>query len=426
MARKKAETKITEEKVTKTSKTKVEKPTTKKKSTKSKKEKEVVEIPVEESEPEIISLEENNINDFLEYEDTMETFYDPEEVQMTLDGLASISKDVKQSMAYVNDTQVRLILDNYYATQQHRMNIKNQIRAVEQGFDKVQEGDTPAIAWLVKDVENRENQIKKMIAEYVKTVPVCRWAMAIKGIGPVFAANLWSYIDMSKCRHANQFLSYAGLNDNNVPWLGKEKAKEIVDEAYEYFGLKSSDPVTDDVLLRVAIASGRTGLHTVKKNFLKRKGNNTKTETDKLILINYMAMPPYNIDLKKMCYLIGESFCKVSNRGSLYGQIYKERKALETMKNDRGDYKEQAEQLLREKNYSKGTDTYKFLSQGKLSPGHINERAKRYAVKIFLTHFFECCWIYTHHTKPPVLYVIEHLGHVDYIEPEVPYGAYVK
>lgn len=426
MARKKAETKITEEKVTKTSKTKVEKPTTKKKSTKSKKEKEVVEIPVEESEPEIISLEENNINDFLEYEDTMETFYDPEEVQMTLDGLASISKDVKQSMTYVNDAQVRLILDNYYATQQHRMNIKNQIRVVEQGFDKVQEGDTPAIAWLVKDVENRENQIKKMIAEYVKTVPVCRWAMAIKGIGPVFAANLWSYIDMSKCRHANQFLSYAGLNDNNVPWLGKEKAKEIVDEAYEYFGLKSSDPVTDDVLLRVAIASGRTGLHTVKKNFLKRKGNNTKTETDKLILINYMAMPPYNIDLKKMCYLIGESFCKVSNRGSLYGQIYKERKALETMKNDRGDYKEQAEQLLREKNYSKGTDTYKFLSQGKLSPGHINERAKRYAVKIFLTHFFECCWIYTHHTKPPVLYVIEHLGHVDYIEPEVPYGAYVK
>lgn len=426
MARKKAETKITEEKVTKTSKTKAEKPTTKKKSTKSKKKEEVVEIPVEECEPEIISLEENNINDFLEYEDTMETFYDPEEVQMTLDGLASISKDVKQSMAYVNDTQVRLILDNYYATQQHRMNIKNQIRAVEQGFDKVQEGDTPAIAWLVKDVENRENQIKKMIAEYVKTVPVCRWAMAIKGIGPVFAANLWSYIDMSKCRHANQFLSYAGLNDNNVPWLGKEKAKEIVDEAYEYFGLKSSDPVTDDVLLRVAIASGRTGLHTVKKNFLKRKGNNTKTETDKLILINYMAMPPYNIDLKKMCYLIGESFCKVSNRGSLYGQIYKERKALETMKNDRGDYKEQAEQLLREKNYSKGTDTYKFLSQGKLSPGHINERAKRYAVKIFLTHFFECCWIYTHHTKPPVLYVIEHLGHVDYIEPEVPYSAYVK
>ena len=420
MARKKEETKITEEKVTKTSKTKVEK------STKSKKEKEVAETPVKECESEIISLEENKINNLLEYEDTMETFYDPEDVQMTLDGLASISKDVKQSMIYVNDAQIRLILDNYYATQKHRINIKNQIRAVDQGFDKVQEGETPAIAWLVKDVENRENQIKKMIAEYVKTIPVCQWAIAIKGIGPVFAANLWSYIDMNKCRHANQFLSYAGLNDNNVPWLGKEKAKQIVDEAYKYFDLKASDPITDDVLLRVAIASGRTGLHNIKQNFLKRKEKNTKKESDKTILINYMAMPPYNIELKKMCYLIGESFCKVSNRGSLYGQIYKERKALETMKNERGDYKEQAEKLLSEKNYSKDTDTYKFLSQGKLSPGHINERAKRYAVKIFLTHFFECCWIYTHHTEPPVLYVIEHLGHVDYIEPEVPYSDYVK
>lgn len=375
---------------------------------------------------EIAETEASDVNsETSEKVDELTSLYDPDKTKLDLDGLASLSKETKNSMAYVSDNQVRLIIDNYYQTQHHRMNIANQIRAVKQEFDQVQEGEQPAIAWLLKDVENRENQIKKMIAEYVKSEPVCQWAMAIKGIGPVFAANLWSYIDMTKCCHANQFLSYAGLNDNNTPWLGKEKAKDVVDEAFKYFGLKNSDEVNDDVLLRVAVNSGRN-LATVKRGFLYHKEKGNASEHDRTHLIAYMAKPPYNTELKKMCYLIGQSFVKVSNRDSLYGRLYKERKALETMKNENGEYAEQAEKLLAEKNYRKDTDTYKFLSEGKLSPAHINQRAQRWAVKIFLTHFFECAWIHTHHTEPPKLYVIEHMGHVDYIEPEVPYSQFVK
>lgn len=352
-------------------------------------------------------------------------FYDEEKSQFILEGLASLSKETKQSMASVSDKEIRLIIDNYYQTQSHRMNIANQIRAVIQEFDHVQEGEQPAIAWLLKDVENRENQIKKMIGEYVKHVPVCQWAMGVKGIGPVFAANLWSYIDMGKCKHANQFLSYAGLNDNNAPWLGKEKATEIVNEVYKELGLVKVTEVNDDVLVRVANKSGRS-FETVKRGYLSHKEKETAKASDKTTLIKYLSKPPYNTDLKKMCYLIGESFVKVSNRGSLYGKIYQERKAWETMRNDNLEYKEQADKLLAEKNYSKETDTYKCLIKGKLSPAHINSRAKRYAVKIFLTHFFEACWLYTYGTQPPVIYPIAHQDHVDYIEPEVPYSDYIK
>lgn len=351
-------------------------------------------------------------------------FFDANKAQITLDGLASLSKETKQSIAFLSDDQIRFIIDNYYQTQAYRMNIANQIRAVKQEFDKAPEGEQPAIAWVFKYVENLENQIKKMIAEYVKTIPVCRWAMAVKGIGPVFAANLWSYIDMSKCKHANQFLSYAGLNDNNAPWLGKEKATEIVNEVYKELGLVKVTEVNDDVLVRVAQKAGRS-FETVKRGYLSHKEKETSKSSDKTALIKYLSKPPYNTDLKKMCYLIGESFVKVSNRGSLYGQIYQERKALETMRNDNLEYKDQADKLLAEKNYSKDTDTYKYLSKGKLSPAHINSRAKRYAVKIFLTHFFEACWLYTYGTQPPVIYPIAHQGHVDYIEPEVPYEDYI-
>lgn len=352
-----------------------------------------------------------------------DSFLDEKKLLIDLEGLASLSKETKKSAAFITDNQIRMIIDNYYQTQRFRISVANQVRAVSQEFDEVPEGETPAIAWLLKDIQNRENQIKKMIDEYAKTVPVCQWAMAIKGIGPVFAANLWSYIDMNVCKHANQFLSYAGLNDNNCPWLGKEKANKIVNEAYDHFKLKNNAPMNYDVLYRISENTGRS-FETVCRGFNNRKEKSEKNLTDKTILTRYLSIPPYNIELKKVAYLIGESFCKVSNRGSLYGRIYQERKAAETAKNENLEYKDQADKLLSEKNYSTNTDTYKFLSEGKLSPAHINQRAKRYAVKIFLTHFFEACWIYTHHTNPPEIYPIAHQGHVDYIPPEVPYEEF--
>lgn len=349
--------------------------------------------------------------------------YDENQTKVDLDGLSSLSKDVKKSAVYLDDKQIRLVIDQYYATQKHRINIENQIRAVRQGFDETPEGEQPAISWLLMDVRNRENQIKKLIAEYVKYIPVCQWATAVKGIGPIFAAILYSYIDMSKCKHANQFISYCGLNDNNTPWLGKEKARDIVNEAWAHFGLNPKDEPDDNVLLRVAVNSGRN-LNTVKKGFALHRENNSGAANPKTQLINYMAKPPYNTFLKKVLYLVGQSFIKVSNRGSLYGTIYKERKALETMKNEQGDYADQAKHLLETYNYDKTTDTYKYLSQGKLSPDHINMRASRYAEKIFLTHFFEACYIDKYKINPPTIYPIAFQGHVDYIGPEVPYENY--
>ena len=368
--------------------------------------------------------ERNEVNLTTEEVEENLKFYDPDAAQIELDGLATVSKEVTKSIVKLSDAQIRIILDGYYQVQGYRIILQNQIRAVKQGYDSTDDYKLEAIEWLLADAVNRENQYKKLIAAYTKNVSVCRWATAIKGIGPVFAAILLSYIDMSKCRHANQFLSYAGLNDNNTPWLGKEKATELVNEAYKEFGLKNSDSANEDVFQYIGERTGRT-LHKVKTAFKRHKEKDTHKSTDKTILIKYLSMPPYNMELKKLCFLIGESFVKVSNRGSLYGEIYKERKAWETSMNEKGHYAEQAAQLLEEFNYSKDTDTYKCLIQGKLSPAHINMRAKRYAVKIFLTHFFEACWTYHYKTKPPVIYPIAFLDHVDYIEPEVPYSDYI-
>jgi hypothetical protein len=128
---------------------------------------------------------------------------------------------------------------------------------------------------------------------------------------------------------------------------------------------------------------------------------------------------PYNKRLKTLCWKIGESFVKVCNRTEdVYGHIYAARKALEIALNDEYTYKDQAAQKLATTNIGKTTDAYKHYSEGKLPPAHIHSRAKRYAVKIFLSHWHHVAFQIANGGTPPVPpYVISHLGHVDYIAP---------
>lgn len=125
---------------------------------------------------------------------------------------------------------------------------------------------------------------------------------------------------------------------------------------------------------------------------------------------------PWNARLKTLCWKIGQSFVKVSNNpNDVYGKIYKERKEYEVMKNEAGDYKEQAESILKSKNIGKTTDAYKAYSQGKLPPAHIQQRAERYAVKIFLSHLHEFWYEQHYGEKPPKPFAIEILGHAHQI-----------
>lgn len=127
---------------------------------------------------------------------------------------------------------------------------------------------------------------------------------------------------------------------------------------------------------------------------------------------------PWNSQLKTLCWKLGESFVKVSNNPKdVYGKIYKQRKEYELAKNEAGDYSDQAE--VGAARVGKTTEAYKSYSAGKLPDGHIHARAKRYAVKLFLSHLHEV--MYRNHYKeaPPKPYAIEHLGHAHYIP--VPY-----
>jgi hypothetical protein len=127
---------------------------------------------------------------------------------------------------------------------------------------------------------------------------------------------------------------------------------------------------------------------------------------------------PWNARLKTLCWKIGESFVKVSgNEKDIYGKVYKERKEIETARNEKLEFSEQAIAILGKKRFGADTQAKKFYEQQMLPPAHIHARAKRYAVKLFLSHLHHVWWEVQTGEKPPKPYVLTHMGHAHYIAP---------
>lgn len=123
---------------------------------------------------------------------------------------------------------------------------------------------------------------------------------------------------------------------------------------------------------------------------------------------------PWNATLKTLCWKAGQSFMKLSGRDDCYyGQIYKQRKAYEIERNERGDNKEIADEII--KKIGKTTEAYKSLIVGKLPPGQIDARSRRYAVKLFLSHMHGAWYEKHYDEKPPLPYPIAILGHAHMI-----------
>jgi hypothetical protein len=126
---------------------------------------------------------------------------------------------------------------------------------------------------------------------------------------------------------------------------------------------------------------------------------------------------PFNGQLKVLCWKIGQSFMKFSgDEKCIYGAVYREHKAKYVGRNDSGEYAARAAEILTEKNWSKSTDAFKHLSGGKLPPAQIDARARRYAVKLFLSHLHCVWWFLEHGELPAAPYAIAHREHTHFID----------
>jgi hypothetical protein len=124
----------------------------------------------------------------------------------------------------------------------------------------------------------------------------------------------------------------------------------------------------------------------------------------------------WNASLKVLCWKLGDSFVKHSGRETCYyGGLYRARKLYEVERDASGGNAETAARTLEERNI-KDKATRATYESGHLPDGRLDMRARRYAVKRFLAHWFQAAWILHYDTDPPNPYVEAHMEHV-HIEP---------
>jgi hypothetical protein len=295
------------------------------------------------------------------------------------ESVVRLTRDLKEAAATLSTGEARFLVDAYYQVQEYRKAADNQVRSLVQS-----EEPHAVINWLASQNETLENQIKRALDRWSDANPLGKWAKSITGIGPVIAAGLLAHIDIAKAPTVGHIWRFAGL-DPTVTWEKSTKR-------------------------------------------------------------------PWNATLKTLCWKVGESFVKVSNLDDdVYGKVYQQRKQEEALNNDTGKLSQQARDKLARVKIDPKTDAYKwyagqypagsyarwaalegteerakFLSNVRVPPGqgqpmlppaHIQARAKRYAVKLFLSHFHHVAFELAYNKLPPKPYIIEHGGHIHFIAP---------
>jgi hypothetical protein len=334
-----------------------------------------------------------------------------DEINMFLEGLDPLAKldmDLKDASRMLCQREVRYLVSLYYKCQEYRIATSNQNRALT----KLQEPNQ-LILWALGNFKTLEKNIAMVMDKYTMTTLAGRWQRSITGIGPVIAAGLIGYLEIEKAPTAGQFWRYAGL-DPSVEWIGKERAAKLVTEVVGSGRVK----ITPEHVAKCALRVNRN-FDNVLRQATEEGGKLTRAS-----LQGALAKRPWNADLKTLCWKMGESFVKVKNRDSdYYGKVYAQRKEQEAKWNEQGKYAEQAKAKLEKYNIT-AQPTRGIYESGKLPPAHLHERAKRYAVKLYLSHLH-----YVLHVEkigylppPPRPYVIEHMGHTHIIPVPDPLG----
>jgi hypothetical protein len=302
-----------------------------------------------------------------------------------------LTQDIKAAAKTLTVREARYLTDLYYQFQDNRIRAAGQIRSMV--TDEVVEPHE-TLDWVMSQSEKLEISIRSVLGEFAKNRIVGAWSQSIHGIGPVISAGLIANISMRVwvCMASDEEKETRRKREEQCTqrkpcsMACHEKPLNTAGMIWRYAGL---DP-------------------TVKWEKGKKR--------------------PWNASLKRLCFLIGECFVKVSNSPKdFYGHFYRQRKEQEIAKNDRGEFAEQAARVLREKNIGKSTDAYKAYSQGKLPPAHIHRRACRYCVKLFLAHWHAVAYRAEFERSAPAPYAMSELGHTDYIQPpNYPWPAELK
>lgn len=284
-------------------------------------------------------------------------------------------RDIKEMGSRMGRDEVRFMVATFYQHQRDRIRTGNRISA----YEKAEKNAMNVMQFFNTQSRLLEELMKYPLEAYVNEDEVGKWLISLRGIGPLLAAGLLAYLDIERAPVASSFWRYAGF-DPSVTW-GKGQKR------------------------------------------------------------------PFNGNLKTHCYKVGLSLIMSGNQ--YYKPLYVERKAYETNINEKFGYRPQAEAILARMRMKRDDiDTVKdafdreihdmdemsiadekevteedrktfidTLKSGKLSAAHIDMRARRWMIKLFLAHLHRVMYETHHRMECPLPYPIAHMNHAHEIPP---------
>ncbi len=128
-----------------------------------------------------------------------------------------LTRDLTKAAATLSSDEARYLVDAYYIAQDDRMRANNQVRALA-------ENEEPhlVIAWLARQCDTLEAQIKRALDAYTSAHPMGDWMRQVHGIGPVISAGLLAHIDITKAPTVGHIWRFAGL-DPTSKWEKGQK-----------------------------------------------------------------------------------------------------------------------------------------------------------------------------------------------------------
>lgn len=321
--------------------------------------------------------------------------------------IKKMGKDLRYAAKTIGSAEARFLVDSYYTMQANRIRSSAQVRELAKTGEPHE-----VLDFFEVQNEALESQIKGALEVYTNNHPIGQWLRSVDGIGPVIAAGILANFDITKAATAGAFWDYAGLNPA-VNWIGKDGAEELADEV-----MGKEKIVTDKHMFEFAQKTSRKSENLLRMVHVFRKDEKNQKPVTRAEIVKVLSMRPYNDKIKTLLWKAGESFVKVSNKdGALYGKLYKEKKLSENQKNDELKFADQAKAKLKKNKIGKDTDAYSYYIKGMLPPAHIHARAKRYAVKIFVSHLFDVMYRAHYNAAPPKPFALAILHHAHMIEP---------
>lgn len=290
-----------------------------------------------------------------------------------------LTKQIREDVRKLTRFDLRNLTKFYDMYQQMRIRSFNQFGATLASGEPQSE----TFAYIANNMVALEKRVELIMDIWSSSHPVGRWLRSIYGIGPVFAASLIGYINLEKAHSAAQVWAFAGLSPTQKRVKGQQSNWNP--------SLKSMCFLISGSLVRCGKVS--------PERYLQKIADWNEKHPDQ----------PKHISQEEYDKVVREW----NSDSNMYCRLYYSRREYEERLNAEGAYAEQAAALLASKNFE-SENALSYLTQGKLTPSHIDARCKRYIVKMLLAHTFEIMFEGKHGVVPTP-YAIAHLDHVDII-----------